>query len=185
MQDRRRGGRLGSLVNLRPPPSMDLVHGFGFVSSSGQSNFWTARNPSYRGSATFCVHEATLRWARTRRFCACNSFCSAWRRRLRWERSEIWLIDMPGASLRFQNIVYITGDAQRSARPWRRRAHNAECGSFRCIPPGPTHSRCRSDDPAARGINWRTNSTPLPAAMRLLADPIFYTLLVADAATSL
>jgi hypothetical protein len=94
-----------------PRPSMSLVHGSGFASSSGQSGFWTARNPSYRRSATFCVHEATLRWARTRRFCACNSFRSAWRRRLRWDRSEIRLIDMPKASLRFQNIVYICPSA--------------------------------------------------------------------------
>ena len=34
---------------------------FGFTSSSGQSGFWTARKFSYRRSATFCVHEATLR----------------------------------------------------------------------------------------------------------------------------
>jgi hypothetical protein len=100
-----RRGQLGSLINFRPPPSMSLIHGSGFASSSGQSNLWTARNPSYRRSATFCVHEATLRWARTRRFCACNSFRSAWRRRLRLDRSEIWLIDIPGATLRFQNIV--------------------------------------------------------------------------------
>lgn len=90
---------------------MNLVHGSGFASSSGQSGFWTARNPSYRRSATFCVHEATLRCARTRRFCACRSFRSARRRRWRWARSEVRSIGMPGASLPFQNIVYICPSA--------------------------------------------------------------------------
>ena len=63
------GGRAQEANSLEgsslPPPrrSGDFAHyaksvlGFGFASSSGQSGFWMARNPSYRRSATFCVHE--------------------------------------------------------------------------------------------------------------------------------
>ena len=56
---------------------------------------------------------------------------------------------------RVLSVHRLSGHAERPDRARRRHPDYAGRGPGRCVDPGPARSRCRSDDPVARGVNRR------------------------------